>query len=92
MLQRLNRTAEKNNYNRTIMPAGIDSLAEDAIIAIAPIIIHEHAQGQPVEPHLRCSVQLVHPKAVPWGGLMLDVPMDLFSALPTKQDLVKEPA
>lgn len=91
ILRKLNQVAEKNRYNRTILEQGIDALDADAIVAIAPIMIHEHAQGVRVEPHLRCSVQLVHPTAMPWGGLTLDVPMDLFEKLPTQQELA-EPA
>lgn len=92
LLRKLNQAAEANNYNRQLMPEGIDSLPEDAILAIAPILIHEHAQGVAVTPHLRCSVRMVHPETTAWGGLMLDVPMDLFELLPTRRDVVTEPA
>lgn len=92
MLRKLNSVAEKNNYNRTIDPDSIMALSDDAIVAIAPIIVHEHAQGRPVDPHLRCSVQLVYPTSMPWGGLTLDVPMDLFAILPSEQKLVVESA
>lgn len=92
LLRKLNAAAEANNYNRQLTSEGIDSLPEDAIVAIAPIIIHEHAAGVRVEPHLRCSVRMVHPTAAAWGGLMLDVPMDLFALLPDQEKLVTEPA
>ncbi|NDD52332.1 hypothetical protein EBZ39_00370 [bacterium] len=92
LLRQLNREAAARNYNRQIADEGIDRLANDAILAISPIIIHEHARGVAVAPHLRCSVQLVYPENIPWGGLMLDVPIELFEVLPTEQDLVKDPA
>lgn len=92
LLRQLNAEAEARNYNRTLVSGGIDSLPEDTILAIDPIMIHEHAQGVRVDPHLRCSVQLVYPDAKPWAGLMLDVPMELFELLPTQRDLVTEPA
>lgn len=89
ILRKLNQEATRRNYNRQILEAGIDSLADDAILAISPIMIHEHAQGKAVEPHLRCSVRLVHPKTMPWDGLMLDVPIEMFEMLPQKQDVVE---
>jgi len=87
ILRKLNHEAARRNYNRQILEQGIDSLAEDAIVAVSPIMIHEHAQGKAVEPHLRCSVQLVYPTATPWNGLTLDVPVEMFEMLPEKQDI-----
>lgn len=91
LLRKLNAAAKRNNYNRQLVPAGVDSLPEDTIVAISPIMIHEHAQGVAVDPHLRCSVRVVYPTEVAWGGLMLDVPMDLFELLPQKEKLAREP-
>jgi len=92
LLRKLNSAAETNNYNRQLTREGIDSLPEDAIVALSPIIIHEHAAGVRVDPHLRCSVRLVYPTESAWGGLMLDVPMALFALLPTTQQLAQETA
>lgn len=80
-LKKINDEAIARKYNRTIEPAGIDRLDDEAIFAIAPIMIHEHAQGVAVEPHFRCSVQMVYPAETPWGGLMLDTPIELFNML-----------
>lgn len=75
----LNETAAKLNYNRQLVPEAIDALHDDAYVAILPILIHEHAQGKPVDPHLRCSLHVFgEPAPLP---AMLDVPMDLFELL-----------
>lgn len=92
LLQKLNNEAIARNYNRALDENKLDTLDDETIVAIDPIIIHEHARGKPVDPHLRCSVVFVYPKAAPWGGLMLDVPFELFDLLPTEQELVKTPA
>lgn len=92
LLQKINKEATARRYNRTLDESRLDTLNDEIIVAIDPIIIHEHAQGKPVDPHLRCSVVFVYPKSAPWSGLMLDVPFELFELLPTEQELIKTPA
>lgn len=84
ILQRLNDEALRRDYNRSLNPAFIKSQPEDEIYAIAPIIIHEHAKGKAVEPHLRCSVSSATGRTK-LGFLMLDVPYELFDLLPERE-------
>lgn len=84
ILKKLNDEATRLGYNRQILPEGIDSLNPEAIVALSPIMIHEHAQGVRVDPHLRCFVRIVHPESQAFNGLMLDVPMHLFELLPER--------
>jgi hypothetical protein len=81
LLRRLNEEAERRSYNRQLNMDAFDIIEDDEIFAISPIMIHEHAQGKAVEPHLRCSVRSATGKRN-LGWLMLDVPMELFAVLP----------
>jgi hypothetical protein len=85
-LQQLNAEAERRNYNRQIVPEALDRLPENALVALIPVIVHEHAQGKPVAPHLRCFVA-AHPDPVGLGSVMLDTPIELFELLLTKAAL-----
>lgn len=91
LIKLVNAEAGRQKYNRQLDDAALDTLADDAILALSPLIVHEHAQGKPVDPHFRCSVRFVHPSQIAWDGLMLDVPMHMFELLPSLQDLQKEP-
>lgn len=82
MLKKLNNTAAQRNYNRQIAPESIERLADDVIVAVSPIMIHEHAAGKPVAPHLRCSVRTLHVTSTCFDGVFLDVPYELFELLP----------
>lgn len=84
ILQRLNAEAIQRKYNRTLVADAINELADDELFAISPILIHEHAQGKAVEPHLRCSVQA---RGQDIGFVVLDVPVELFEFLPDQQML-----
>jgi hypothetical protein len=86
ILQWLNARATALNYNRTLYPEAIDRLPADEIFAISPIMIHEHAQGKAVDPHLRCSITSATGQT-DLGFVMIDVPMELFETLPKKEDL-----
>lgn len=86
LLKKLNARATALNYNRTLYPEAIDKLPADEIMAIRPIIIHEHAQGRAVDPHLRCSIHSATGQTN-FGFVMLDVPMELFEMLPERAEL-----
>lgn len=92
LLRKINNEAVRRSYNRALDKKAVENLDEDLIVAITPMLVHEHAQGRPVDPHLRCAVAIVHPVPAPWGGLMLDVPFELFELLPKKQEPAKTPA
>jgi len=84
MLQRLNEEAFKRNYNRAIVPEAIERWPDDEVFIIEPVMIHEHAQGKSVAPHLRCFVKSATGQT-DLGFLMLDVPFELFELLPEKE-------
>lgn len=83
LLTKLNEAANHMNYNRQVVPEAIEKLPDDVIVAVLPIMIHEHAAGKPVEPHLRCSLRILHPASDMFHGLFLDIPCELFEKLPT---------
>jgi hypothetical protein len=80
-LRSLNADAARRNYNRQFDPAAIEALPDDAVFVISPIMIHEHAQGKPVEPHLRCSVRGLE-KTAALMMAVLDISADMFKTLP----------
>lgn len=85
ILQKLNDEAIRRDYNRAMNPAFIHSQPAGEIYAISPIIVHEHAKGKPVDPHLRCSVSSATGRTK-LGFVMLDVPYELFDLLPTREE------
>ena len=86
LLKKLNDRATALNYNRTLYPEAIDKLPDDEIFAVTPIMVHEHAQGKAVDPHLRCFIKSITGQT-DMNFVMIDVPMKLFEALPKKEDL-----
>lgn len=72
------------HYNRTIRQEAVDALPDDTLFPIVFDMLHEHRAGEPFEPHVR--VMLAVPKPGEERGLsdrmMLDMHMDLYSALP----------
>lgn len=91
LLRKLNKIAEQHNYNRQIVPEAIDRLPDDAIIAVQPMLVHEHAQGKPVEPHARCMLRVCSDKTNRFTGVMLDVPFDVLEFLPTLDTVKPQP-
>lgn len=85
ILQKLNAEAIRRKYNRAIEPAFLDKQPADEIFAVWPIIVHEHAQDKPVEPHLRCSI-LSATGRTNLGFVALDVPFELFELLPEREE------
>lgn len=86
ILRKLNYLSAHHKYNRQLTMESIDALPDDAVIAIEMVIIHEHAQGKPVEPHARCRV-IVKDNIDYFGWAFLDVNFDSFALLPTKKDI-----
>jgi len=74
-------------YNRTIRPEAIDALPDDQLFPIVFNMLHEHRAGKPCEPHVRIMIAVPQMEnGQPLPGLtermLLDVPMDLYNALP----------
>lgn len=76
LIQINNRAIEKN-YNRTLNPAALETLNADTFFPICFEMLHEHAQGKPVEPHVRCIFVL---SAVP-EKVIVDVEMGMYEML-----------
>jgi hypothetical protein len=68
----------KRNYNRQVPSEVIAGLPDDMVFPVTLSMLHEHAGGERVEPHIRAIV------AVDPDGetLILDVSMAVFLALP----------
>lgn len=86
ILKRLNAAAIDLNYNRTLDPAFIDRQSEDELFALSPMLIHEHAHGVRVDPHMRCRL-LARSGGPGFEFVLLDVPFYLYELLPEKQAL-----
>lgn len=51
-----NKLAIKRNYNRQLEPSFLKSLPDDQLFPAFFTMIHEHADGVRVDPHVRCWV------------------------------------
>lgn len=89
MLDALNRTAAKKHYNRQITDEAIASLDPNGFHIIDPVMIHEHAGGEPVAPHLRCTVLMKFKDSQEPQYTTLDIPFDVFDTLPSA-DILSE--
>jgi hypothetical protein len=78
-LQVINREAAKQNYNRQLNDRFLNRLPEDFRYPIVMTLVHEHAQGKPVDAHMRCffSAFNVTPELI-----AIDVPMSFYDILP----------
>lgn len=86
-LRRLNEVAIANNYNRALTDDLIARADPDGWHVLTPVLLHEHAAGVSVAPHMRCQV-LVAVKgdnlpALAW----IDVTLDDLRALPRVDDV-----
>ena len=50
-----NKVAMARNYNRTINPENIKNLS-NSLFPVTFSMIHEHANGVQVKPHMRCLI------------------------------------
>jgi hypothetical protein len=71
-----NKLAGQRGYNRQIEPAAIEALPDGAVFPVSFCMLHEHAAGKAVDPHVRCMI------STPIGSMMLDVDAEVFDALP----------
>lgn len=71
-----NEIAKKRNYNRQLVDDIVD-LPYDTVFPITFTMIHEHACGVKVDPHVRCMI------GVPEGMAMIDCDLSLFNKLST---------
>jgi len=85
--QQLNRLAIKRKYNRAIMPAFFKKVTDKDEFLVHPWLVHEHAQGQMVEPHLRCQVLFCTGGVVGLSVGFLDIP---FKSYPKQKEAKDE--
>tara|TARA_R110002020_G_scaffold213289_4_gene420032 strand:+ start:8494 stop:8808 length:315 start_codon:yes stop_codon:yes gene_type:complete len=92
-LKEANAWAISMNYNRALEPKPLEkhlsSLTEDTKFPIVLSIFHEHAEGQLVDPHMRCEIVIDQTGKT----ALIDVDMDLFNSLEIIKDspLEEEP-
>lgn len=55
-IMQANRIAERRSYNRQLDYQFLKSLPDDKLFPAFFTMIHEHAQGKKVDPHVRCWV------------------------------------
>lgn len=55
-LKRANHLAKKRGYNRQLLPSFVKNLPEDKLFPVIFSMIHEHAEGFKVAPHIRCWI------------------------------------
>jgi hypothetical protein len=89
LLLKAAKLARERNYNQQVTDEFIDDVlpkSDADQVVNYPIVtsyVHAHAQGEPVDPHMRCEI------LGPWGDekipltrICLDVDIDLFIQLP----------
>ena len=82
LLDKVNKRAIANNYNRAFVQEFIDSLPDDMNFPITLQLIHEHAAGVPVAPHMRCRVLVGKSLTGPFTSVFVDIEMGMFELLP----------
>jgi len=81
-LVKINKRAIEKNYNRAVEPEYLDALNDTLLFPICFEMLHEHAQGKPVEPHVRCMFVL---SALP-DRVLIDVEMGMYEMLDEHDD------
>lgn len=81
-IKHIHKTASVLNYNRILRDDLIEELDPDGLSLIVPAMIHKHAQGVEVAPHIRAFAYLAtagndHPIRA-----IMDIPMDIWESLP----------
>jgi putative restriction endonuclease len=74
-----NRIAHRKNYNRSLDFKFVESLPDDKWFPIVMTLIHDHANGVRVDPHMRCWVEFDEKGR----KAFIDVPMKIYDALAT---------
>lgn len=77
-----NNVAEKRNYNRQLeidVLLSSPEVNEDTVFPVTFTMIHEHACGCKVDPHVRCMI------GVPEGVAFIDCDMEIYNNLSTAE-------
>lgn len=81
LLVKANKLALDRNYNRALNPEFVAKLTNGLKFPVTFSMLHEHAEGALVDPHVR-AVVMYNDKG---GTFQLDVDMSLFNALPVAE-------
>ena len=76
-LLKANLLAISRGYNRILSPELLAELPEDFIFPVSFSMIHEHAAGNSVDPHMRCIIITGHN----CKGVFLDCDMSIFKQI-----------
>lgn len=87
VLKVLNKSAEEKGYNRQIADDALDRLDPTGWNILYPVMLHEHAQGKVVDPHIRAKVLMKWEGITEPQPVMLDISMDAWDILPDAQKL-----
>lgn len=84
-----NKLAVKRSYNRQLDNKFVNSLPDDKWLPVVFTMIHEHANGYKVDPHVRCWVEYDEKGS----RFFIDCDMDIYNSLkkfdvPEKEDEV----
>jgi hypothetical protein len=73
--------AIERDYNRCINPSAVNELPDGFVFPVAFSMVHEHAAGVAVDPHMRAMI------VINGDGdtVLLDVDMGLYNSLPTTE-------
>lgn len=82
LLSTLNAMAAKKGYNRQIADDAIDRLDPKGVNIAEALMMHEHAGGVPVAPHIRARVLMKWKMDPKPHEVMLDISMDAWDVLP----------
>lgn len=75
--------ARAREYNRQLDDRTVRRLDPDGTHLMSALLIHRHAQGQPVSPHIRVTTHLKLAGTMEPFETVLDIPFEIFEALPT---------
>ena len=81
-LRILNEQAIENDYNRQLDPKWLDNVDPDGIHVVGFTMVHEHAAGVAVEPHIRAQLFVKVKDQEKSQEVWLDIPMAYFNELP----------
>lgn len=85
----ITKKADALHYNRILHDQAVKDLDPDGANVLIPAMMHEYAEGVPVDPHMRAFVYLSVIGTDEPVRSIIDVPIETWSALP-KANLSQE--
>lgn len=87
-LAKANRMAIERHYNRSLTDEFFEKADPKGIHVIHISMIHEHAEGKPVAPHMRCGIYAKLLDKMEPTEVWLDVDMDTYESLPSALEML----